>query len=279
MAATHIYQSPPEGVAADWTMPQNWDRFTRAEHDAWDRLIERQSHAVQDSACAAFLAGMDMVRASGPGIPDLAELNPRLEAATGWQIVAVPGVIPTEVFFRHLSERRFPAANFLRPIDSLDYSEEPDMFHDLFGHVPMLTDPVFADFMAAYGKAGLRAQTLDAADLLGRLYLHTVEFGLLRENGLLRVFGAGLLSSASETAHALTAPDVRRIRFDLARVMQTDYLFDAFQRSYFVIDSLEHLLKATAETDFAPLYERLRDAPLLTPGAACADDRLVPLKG
>ena len=277
MAATHVYETPPEGVAADWTMPQNWEHFTRDEHDAWDQLIERQSHAVKQTACAAFLAGMDILRLSKPGIPDLAELNPRLQAATGWQIVAVPGVIPNEPFFRHLSERRFPAANFLRASDSLDYSEEPDMFHDLFGHVPMLTDPAFADFMAAYGKAGLRAEALDAVNLLGRLYLHTVEFGLLKEKGALSAFGAGLLSSSSETTHALTAPGVRRIRFDLARVMQTDYLFDAFQRGFFVIDSFEHLLTVTAETDFAPLYDRLRNAPLLPPGAACASDSLVSL--
>ncbi|AMK25436.1 MULTISPECIES: phenylalanine 4-monooxygenase [unclassified Sphingobium] len=277
MAATHVYETPPEGVASDWTMAQDWNRFTRDEHDAWDRLIEQQTRSVTATACEAFLSGMDILRLSKPGIPDLAELNPRLQAATGWQIVAVPGLIPNEPFFRHLSERRFPAANFLRSADSLDYSEEPDMFHDLFGHLPMLTNPVFADFMVAYGKAGLRAEALDAVDLLSRLYLHTVEFGLVMEKGALRGFGAGLLSSSSETHHALKAPGVRRIKFDLARVMQTDYLFDEFQRSYFVIDSFEHLLKVTAETDFAPIYDRLRNAPLFAPDAEVAGDMLVPL--
>lgn len=277
MAATHVYEVPPEGVARDWTMPQNWDYFTCEEHATWDLLIERQTDAVTEMACEAFQSGLDILRLSKPGIPDLAELNPRLHTATGWQIVPVPGVIPNEPFFRHLSERRFPAANFLRPSCSLDYSEEPDMFHDLFGHLPMLTNPVFADFMVAYGKAGLRAETLDAVDLLGRLYLHTVEFGLVMEKGALRCFGAGLLSSYSETVHALTAPDVRRIKFDLARVMQTDYIFDEFQRTYFVIDSFEHLLKITAETDFQPIYNRLRNEPLFAPDAECADDTLVPL--
>jgi phenylalanine-4-hydroxylase len=277
MAATHVYDAPPEGADADWTMPQNWERFTREEHAVWDRLMERQTHAVKDMACGAFLAGLDILRLSKPGIPDLAELNPRLHEATGWRIIPVPGVIPNEPFFRHLAERRFPAANFLRRADSLDYSEEPDMFHDLFGHLPMLTDPVFADFMVAYGKAGLRAEALDAVDLLGRLYLHTVEFGLVREKGGLRGFGAGLLSSYSETVHALTAPGVRRIEFDLARVMQSDYLFDEFQRTYFVIDSFEDLLRTTAETDFQPIYERLRGQPLFAPDAECAGDRLVSL--
>lgn len=277
MTATHVYEMPPGGAQSDWTMPQNWERFTPAKHSVWDRLIERQTRAIEGMACEAFRSGLDILRLSKPGIPDLTELNPRLQAATGWQIVPVPGVIPNEPFFRHLSERRFPAANFLRSADSLDYSEEPDMFHDLFGHLPMLADPVFADFMVAYGKAGLRAETLGAVDLLGRLYLHTVEFGLVKEHGALRVFGAGLLSSYSEAVHALTGPEVRRIQFDLARVMQSDYLFDEFQRTYFVIKSFEDLLRVTAETDFSPIYDRLRNAPLLAPDALCAGDRLVHL--
>ena len=278
MAATHVYALPPEGANAAWTMPQNWDRFTPAEHVVWDQLVARQSQAVKGMACAAFLAGLDTLNLSkSAGIPDLAVLNPRLRAATGWEIIPVPGVIPNEPFFRHLSERRFPAANFLRSANSLDYSDEPDMFHDLFGHLPMLADPVFADFLVAYGKAGLRAETLGAVDLLGRLYLHTVEFGLVKEAGGLRAYGAGLLSSYSETVHALTAPDVRRIEFDLARVMQTDYLFDEFQRTYFVIESFEHLLEVTAETDFTPIYDRLRLKSLLAPDAVCPGDRLVPL--
>nr|WP_217352625.1 phenylalanine 4-monooxygenase [Sphingomonas sp. ID1715] len=253
-------------------MPQHWHRFTDAEHATWDRLFARQSSALDGLACKAFLEGLDILRLSKPGIPDLHELNPRLEAATGWQIVAVPGVIPNEAFFRHLAERRFPAANFLRSADSLDYSEEPDLFHDLFGHLPMLTDPVFADFMMAYGKAGLRAQRLDATDFLGRLYLHTVEFGIVREDGGLRGYGAGLLSSYAETLHALTSPDVRRLEFNLERVMRTDYLFDKFQPTYFVIDSFDHLLTVTADTDFAPIYQQLKQKPLLTPDAVAEGD-------
>jgi phenylalanine-4-hydroxylase len=275
MAATHVYATPPAGAAPDWTMPQAWHRFTGDDHATWDKLVARQSGALDGLACEAFLAGMDILLLSKPGIPDFTELNPRLQAITGWRIVAVPGAIPNDAFFHHLSERRFPAANFLRSADSLDYSEEPDMFHDLFGHLPMLTDPVFADFMVAYGRAGLRAQTMDAADYLGRLYLHTVEFGLVKEKGGLRGYGAGLLSSYAETVHALTSPDVRRIAFDLARVMRTEYLFDEFQRGYFVIDSFEHLLKVTAETDFDPIYQQLRHEPPLAPGAAWAGDILV----
>lgn len=272
MAATHVYETPPPGVAPDWTMRQDWHRFSAEEHATWDRLVARQSQALEMLACRSFHAGLDILRLSKPGIPDLAELNPRLRAETGWTIVPVPGVIPNEPFFRHLAERRFPAANFLRPGTSLDYSEEPDMFHDLFGHLPMLADPVFAEFMVAYGKAGLRAQTLDAADFLGRLYLHTVEFGLVQEDGGLRGFGAGLLSSYAESVHAVAARGVRRLRFDLPRVMRTHYIFDAFQKTYFVIDSFEHLLQAAEETDFRPIYESLRDEPLLAPDADAEGD-------
>lgn len=272
MAATHVFDTPPPGVAPDWTMPQQWDQFTPEEHAAWDQLVARQSRAFKSLACRSFLTGLDILRLSKPGIPDLRELNPRLQAATGWTIVPVPGVIPNEPFFEHLAERRFPAANFLRSAQSLDYSEEPDMFHDLFGHLPMLTDPAFAEFMVAYGKAGLRAQTLDATDYLGRLYLHTVEFGLVHEDGELRGFGAGLLSSYAETVHAVTAPGVRRLRFDLPRVMRTDYIFDTFQKTYFVIESFEHLLKVAEETDFQPIYERLQHEPLLAPDEDCDGD-------
>jgi phenylalanine-4-hydroxylase len=272
MAATHVFDVPPKGVAADWTMPQNWDQFSKEEHKNWDFILSQQLRALDQLACQSFLDGLDILRLSKPGIPDLTELNSRLEAVSGFTVVAVPGVIPNDAFFRHLAERRFPAANFLRSADSIDYSQEPDMFHDLFGHLPMLTNPVFADFMASYGEAGLRAESLEAADFLGRLYLHTVEFGLIHENGKLRGFGAGMLSSYAETVHAVTAPNVRRLRLDLRRTMRTEYLFDEFQKTYFVIDSFEHLLKAAEETDFAQIYEQLRCLPLLAADTDCSDD-------
>lgn len=273
MAVKHVYDTPPEGVAADWTMPQNWSQFSEAEHATWDRLFAQQSQAVDTLACRSFIAGLDILRLTKRGIPDLRELNPCLEARTGFTIVAVPGVIPNDAFFRHLAERRFPAANFLRSAESLDYSEEPDMFHDLFGHLPMLTDPVFADFMVAYGKAGLRAEGLGAVEYLGRLYLHTVEFGLIHEEGELRGFGAGMLSSYAETVRAVTGPNVRRLRFDLPRIMRTDYLFDRFQKTYFVIDSFEHLLRTAERSDFAPIYEHLRSQPLLGPDEDWGGDK------
>ena len=272
MAITHVYDTPPQGAAADWTMPQKWDAFTADQHKTWDELVAQQSQALVGYACDAFLSGLDFLRLSKPGIPEFGELNERLRAATGWEVVAVPGAIPNDAFFHHLSQRRFPAANFLRAADSLDYSQEPDLFHDLFGHLPMLTNPVFAEFMLAYGRAGLRAEGLGAADFLGRLYLYTVEFGLVAENGGLRGYGAGLLSSYSETRHALTSPETRRLCFDIPRIMRTEYLFDEFQRVYFVVDSFDHLLRATEETNFSDIYRQLGGVPSLKPDERCPGD-------
>lgn len=272
MAATHVFDSPPPGVAADWTMPQRWEQFDAEEHRTWDRLAKRQFEAFPGRASKAFLAGFEALGVAEGGIPEFEALNERLESATGWRVVAVPGAIPNAPFFAHLAERRFPAANFLRSGASLDYSEEPDMFHDLFGHLPMLTNPQFADFMVAYGRAGLRAEALGAADFLGRLYLYTVEFGLVAEDGGLRAFGAGLLSSRAEMIHALESPDARRLRFDLPAVMRRNFLFDEYQQTYFVVDSYDELLRSAEETDFGEIYRELRARPALAPGARSPDD-------
>ncbi|MCW3836929.1 phenylalanine 4-monooxygenase [Sphingomonas canadensis] len=266
MAISHVFDAPPPGCAADWTMPQNWEAFTAREHAVWDKLLATNSRALEGYASRAFLKGLDLLQVMEPGIPDLKNLNPRLRAATGWEVVPVPGFIPNQPFFEHLANRRFPAANFLRSAEDMDYSEEPDMYHDLFGHVPMLTDPVFAEFMVAYGQAGLRAEKLGAADYLGRLWLYTVEFGLVAEDGGLRAFGGGLLSSYAETVAALTAPGVRRLRLDVARVMRTKYHFDRFQGVYFVVDSFEHLLRVMEETDLASVYTQVAGSPALEPG-------------
>lgn len=273
MAAKHIYDAPPEGCASDWTMPQNWDAFTGEEHRVWDQLLAKQSAALGSLASKAFLNGLDILNLSKPGIPDHRELNERLRCTTGWEIVAVPGWIPNEPFFTHLANKRFPVANFLRSGQDMDYSDEPDMFHDVFGHIPMLTDPVFSDFLVAYGKAGLRAEKLGAADYLGRLWLYTVEFGLVVEDGELRAYGGGLLSSLTETVSAVAGADVRRLRLDIPRVMRTGYHFDKFQEVYFVVDSFADLLRRTEQTNFAVLYEQIKDLPELQPSAETADDQ------
>lgn len=259
--ALHVYDSPPPGANPDWTIPQDWDRFSADEHAMWDLLFARQSSMLPGRAADAFLRGLDVLKLEKPGIPDYRELNDRLMSATGWQVVAVPGLVPDDIFFDHLANRRFPAGNFIRRPDQLDYLQEPDVFHDVFGHVPMLADPVFADYMAAYGRGGLRSLGFGALHKLARLYWYTVEFGLIREPAGLRIYGAGIVSSYGESVFALDDPSPNRIGFDLLRVMRTEYRIDDFQQNYFVIPSLEELLNVTIETDFAPLYRALEALP------------------
>lgn len=272
LVGTHIFNAPPAGVAADWTMPQNWHAFTPEQHETWQTLFDQQSAALHGYACRSFLEGLEILRQLKPGVPDFSELNRLLKPASGWEIVAVPGWIPNTPFFKHLANKRFPAANFVRPLEQLSYSEEPDMFHDIFGHVPMLSDPAFSDFLVAYGEAGLRAEDLGASDFLGRLWLYTVEFGLVVEDGELRAFGGGLLSSFAEAASALTSPEPRRIWLDIERVMRTRYNFDEFQRIYFVVSGFKELLRATEETDFASIYLKIAGDPALEPDDAYPSD-------
>lgn len=250
----------PAGTAADWTVPQAWDSYTPAEHAMWDRLFDRQAKMLPDRVTPEFMAGLDMLRMSKPGIPDFDELSERLMKATGWQVVAVPGLIPDDVFFDHLANRRFVAGRFIRTPEQLDYLQEPDIFHDVFGHVPLLAHPVFADYMQAYGEGGRRANGLGVLDKLARLYWYTVEFGLIRSGGDLKLYGAGIVSSYGESIFALDDPSPNRIGFDLERVMSTEYRIDDYQQTYFVIDSFEDLLKQTLEADFGPLYQRLAGA-------------------
>ena len=274
-----IAHAAPPGAADDWTIPQDWARYTPAEHALWDRLFARQAEQLKDRAHPAFLEGLDVLHLSRPGIPDFAELSERLYRATRWRVVAVPGLVPDEVFFEHLANRRFVAGRFIRTPAQIDYLQEPDVFHDLFGHVPMLSHPVFADYLQAYGEGGLRAARLGAIERLARLYWHTVEFGLIRTDAGLRIYGSGIVSSHGESAYALDDPAPPRIAFDMPRVMRTRYRIDAFQPAYFVIDSFEALLKLTLETDFAPLYQALRAAPDIEPGALAPADQLLDLAG
>lgn len=272
---THVHDTPPPGAAADWTISQDWDAFTADEHAMWDRLFARQSEMLPGRAADAFLRGIDVLKLEKPGIPDYRELNARLMAATGWQVVAVPGLVPDDVFFDHLANRRFPAGNFIRTPQQLDYLQEPDVFHDVFGHVPMLADPIFADYMVAYGEGGLRSLQFDALKQLARLYWYTVEFGLIRESGGLRIYGAGIVSSYAESVFALDSDSPNRIGFDLARVMRTDYRIDDFQQNYFVIDSLDRLLDTTVNTDFAPLYAANAALPPIPIADILPDDSVI----
>ncbi len=255
----HVFEAPPEGAAADWTIPQNWADYTEVEHQTWNTLYERQMKILPGRACEAYMKGLQALDLNTGGIPDFEVLNPKLQALTGWTVVCVPGLVPEDVFFDHLANRRFVSGQFIRKPDQLDYLQEPDIFHDVFGHVPMLTDPDFAAYMEAYGKGGQRAASLGMLDKLARLYWYTVEFGLMKEADGLRIYGAGIVSSATESVFSLEDPSPNRLGFDLERVMKTLYRIDDFQHVYFVIDSIEDLKAATLQ-DFGPIYERLATA-------------------
>lgn len=258
---THVLERPPEGASSDWTIPQDWDAYTPEEHATWDTLSERQAKLLPGRASSAYLKGLEALKLSESGIPNFDELSERLMKLTGWQVVAVPGLVPDHVFFDHMANRRFVAGNFIRRADQLDYIQEPDVFHDVFGHVPMLADPVFADYLEAYGRGGNRALELGALKQLGRLYWYTVEFGLVQEDAGLRIYGSGIVSSWAESRFALESDSPNRIRFDLKRVMRTEYRIDDFQQNYFVIPNFDELLRLTVETDFAPLYGELLQLP------------------
>jgi phenylalanine-4-hydroxylase len=245
-------------TAKGWAIPQAWDEYSTAEHAMWDRLFERQAKMLPGRAAPEFLEGLDILRMTRRGIPNFDELSERLMKATGWQVVAVPGLVPDKVFFDHLANRRFVAGRFIRKPEQIDYLQEPDVFHDVFGHVPLLANPVFADYMQAYGEGGLRADELGSIGYLARLYWYTVEFGLIRHEDGLRVYGAGIVSSHGESKFALDDPSPNRLGFDLKRVMRTRYRIDDYQQTYFVIDSFEDLLRQTLRTDFAPLYAGLQ---------------------
>ena len=261
--------------AVDYTIEQRWERYTDEEHTVWDTLYRRQTEMLPGRAVDEFMLGLEKLDLGSGGVPDLRVINPKLQSLTGWSVVMVPHLVPDDVFFDHLANRRFPAGRFIRKPDQLDYLEEPDIFHDIFGHVPMLTLPTFADYMQAYGRGGQRAQSLGRLKELARLYWYTVEFGLIERDGALQIYGAGIVSSAGETPYSLTSNAARRLRFDLERVMRTEYRIDDFQQLYFVIDSFEQLLGATQQ-DFGPIYERFaRDATVYGIEAEVEGDKVV----
>jgi phenylalanine-4-hydroxylase len=263
---------PPE--RADWTIAQGWERYTAEEHAVWKTLFERQSRLLPGRACDAFVQGMGQLPIGPDEIPDFRRLSDTLMQRTGWQVVAVPGLVPDEVFFDHLAHRRFPSGQFIRKPHQLDYLEEPDVFHDVFGHVPLLMHPVIADYIQAYGVGGGRAKQLGVLDQLSRVYWYTVEFGLVQQADGLRIYGAGIASSAAETVFALDDPSPNRLRFDLERVMRTHYRIDDFQESYFVIQDLDELLDL-ARIDFLPIYERVTGQPEHGPGTVLPTDQVV----
>jgi phenylalanine-4-hydroxylase len=247
----------------DYAVAQDWEAYTGDQHALFRRLYERQSRLVPRYACPewiAAIAGLD----AGSGIPQFSLVSKKLRAKTGWEIVAVPGLIPDDAFFTHLANRRFPVTVWLRTPAEFDYIVEPDVFHDFFGHVPLLFDPVYADHLHEYGKGGLKAMRLDAVNMLARLYWYTIEFGLVKTPAGVRAYGAGLISSGGELAYCVEDAAPRRLDFNLERALRTEYLIDRYQSTYFVIDSFAQLMHDTAP-DFAPIYGKLRSLPVLAP--------------
>ena len=257
---------PPRGdysrgglVSSDYTCPQNYAIYTAQDHDTYRRLYARQSALLPGLACDEFIAALPSLGASDQ-IPRFDDINAKLLPATGWQVVAVPGLIPEVAFFTLLSERKFPVTDWIRTPEEFDYIVEPDVFHDLFGHVPLLFNPVFADHMQAYGVGGLKAHSLDACEQLSRLYWYTIEFGLMQQADGLRAYGAGILSSRGELQYAVNSPEPQRLPLDPVRTMRTRYKIDSYQQTYFVIDSFQQLFDMTAP-DFTPLYVQVKALP------------------
>jgi phenylalanine-4-hydroxylase len=253
-------------AGVDYAVEQDWDAYTVEEHALYRRLFQRQAKLVPQYACPEWIdaiAGLD----AGAQIPRFADVSSKLRSKTGWEIVAVPGLIPDDAFFTHLANRRFPVTVWLRRPEEFDYIVEPDVFHDFFGHVPLLFDPVYAYHLHEYGKGGLKAMRLDAVGMLSRLYWYTIEFGLIKVDNQPKAYGAGLLSSGGELRYSVEDPAPRRVAFDLERILRTEYRIDRYQDTYFVIDSFEQLMRETAP-DFTPIYARVRKLPTIAADAA-----------
>ncbi|MEO7052369.1 MAG: phenylalanine 4-monooxygenase [Rhodanobacter sp.] len=262
-------------VYATGVVEQPWANYSKTEHVVWDTLFQRQRELLPGRACKEFMQCVERFGLGDGGIPKFSELNKVLKSATNWQIVAVEGLLPDEVFFDHLANRRFPVSWWIRKPDQLDYLSEPDLFHDMFGHVPLLLNPVFADYMQAYGRGGMKAFKIGPEALMNltRLYWYTVEFGLMNTDEGLRIYGAGIVSSKGESIYCLDSPSSNRIGFDIERVMSTRYRIDTYQQTYFVIENFEQLFEAT-RPDFTPIYTRLHERPAHAAGDVVDGDHV-----
>ena len=263
-------------VYATGVVEQPWSDYTGTDHEVWDALFQRQRELLPGRACREFLDGVERFGLGAGGIPKFSDLNEVLAKATGWELVGVEGLLPDQVFFDHLANRRFPVTWWIRKPEQMDYLSEPDLFHDLFGHVPLLLNPVFADYMQAYGRGGMKAFAIgpEALARLTRLYWYTVEFGLIATPDGVRIYGSGIVSSRGESIYCLESDAPNRIGFDLERIMRTQYKIDTYQRSYFVIDSFEQLMDAT-RPDFTPIYARLKDQPAIPAFELQPGDRVI----
>jgi phenylalanine-4-hydroxylase len=273
------HQQTDKGYVPVYTtsvIEQPWSSYTRADHATWATLFERQRVILERRACREFIDNQHRFGMTPDAIPRFDALNDVLARSTGWTLIGVEGLLPELVFFDHLANRRFPVTWWIRKPEQIDYIAEPDLFHDLFGHVPLLLNPVFADYMEAYGKGGVKAHGIGAEALvnLTRLYWYTVEFGLIRQDDGLRIYGSGIVSSKGESIHCLESAAPNRLGFDLQRIMRTRYRIDSYQKTYFVIDSFEQLMQATFP-DFTPIYAEVGAQPSIPAGDVLASDRVI----
>jgi phenylalanine-4-hydroxylase len=258
----------------DWLLDQRHEAYTETDHATWRTLARRQRAVLRGRVAESFLDGLDRLDIGETGIPDFRRLNARLSAATGWEVVAVPGLVPDLVFFKLLADRKFPAAYWIRKPEQVDYIDEPDVFHDVFGHVPLIMQPVYADYLAAYGRAGLEAAAHGALHRLARLYWYTVEFGLAETADGLRIVGAGIASSPAESVFALDSSSPNRVAFELGRVMRTRYRIDDFQESYFVLADANAWPALDMER-LPALWRELAPLPDFEPGTLLPGDRVL----
>ncbi len=257
-----------------YTIPQKWDEYTDIEHQTWQKLYKNQMEVLEGRAMKSFMPSLKALNINAHEIPRIEKINDILMEKTGWQAVCVPGLIPAEPFFELLANKRFPVGQFIRRPEQMDYIQEPDIFHDVFGHVPILADQTFADHVEAYGHGGLKAAKLGSVDLISRIYWHSVEFGLIKEDDELRIFGAGILSSPTECIFAIDSDSPTRIKFNSERILRTKYDIDDFQENYFVINDFQELFDAT-KPDFTPLYEKTKNSRTLKPGELHESDEIL----
>jgi phenylalanine-4-hydroxylase len=258
----------------DYMRDQGFESYTETDHSTWRALAKRQREILQGRTADQFLEGLDRLGIGEEGIPDFRVMNQRLKEATGWEVVAVPGLIPDLAFFRMLANRQFPAGFWIRKPEQLDYIEEPDIFHDVFGHVPLIMQPIYADYLESYGKAGLVAAEHGALKHLARLYWYTVEFGLAQTPQGMRIVGAGIASSPGETIFALESPSPNRVAFDLGRVMRTLYRIDDYQETYFVLEGVEAWPSLDIDR-LIPLWKELEGQGEIEPGQIQPEDRVL----
>lgn len=260
--------------APDCTVTQPVHLYSAQDHATWKALYERQTQLLQGRVCDEFLQGLSQLQMSADRVPNFNDLNAVLQSATGWQIVVVNGLVPDHVFFEHLANRRFPCTWWMRRPEQMDYLQEPDCFHDVFGHVPLLINPIFADYIQAYGEGGMKAQSLQVLPMLARLYWYTVEFGLIQTERGLRIYGAGIVSSKAESVYSLESELPNRIGFDLQRILRTEYKIDDMQKTYFVINSFTQLFQET-RADFTQIYEQLKHLPSFSATEVLPYDQLI----